>query len=69
MEGWMESLVTTHSKAIYNFCYRLVDNKNDADDLYQDTFLKVIEKEDVLREIESQRTASSEEKKRATRNY
>ncbi|WP_044478917.1 RNA polymerase sigma factor [Paenibacillus antibioticophila] len=36
-------LVELHGKAIYGFCYNLTRNKEDADDLYQDTFLKAAE--------------------------
>lgn len=36
-------LVDAHSKDIYNFCRQLTKNKEEADDLYQDTFLKAIE--------------------------
>ncbi|GIO42748.1 RNA polymerase sigma factor [Paenibacillus apis] len=36
-------LVELHGKAVYGFCYNLTRNKEDADDLYQDTFLKAAE--------------------------
>lgn len=36
-------LVEQHGKSIYRFCYKLAGNKADADDLYQDTFLKAVE--------------------------
>lgn len=36
-------LVKLHSKSIYKFCYKLSKNQSDADDLYQETFLKAIE--------------------------
>ncbi|MGM1046733.1 RNA polymerase sigma-70 factor, ECF subfamily [Paenibacillus uliginis N3/975] len=37
------NLVNMHGKAVYGFCYRLAGNKADADDLYQETFLKAME--------------------------
>lgn len=36
-------LVQLHSKSIYSFCYKLTGNKEDTDDLYQETFLKAME--------------------------
>ncbi|OMF08747.1 RNA polymerase sigma factor [Paenibacillus sp. FSL H7-0331] len=39
----LSNLVKQHGKAIYGFCYRLVGNKEDTDDLYQETFLKAME--------------------------
>src|SRR5690606_20767929 len=36
-------LIDLHGKAIYGFCLKLTGNKPDADDLYQDTFLKAME--------------------------
>lgn len=39
----LTNLIKTHGKALYGFCYRLAGNKEDADDLYQETFLKAIE--------------------------
>jgi RNA polymerase sigma-70 factor (ECF subfamily) len=39
----VNDLVTVHGKNIYNFCRRLTKNKEDGDELYQDTFLKAIE--------------------------
>jgi RNA polymerase sigma-70 factor (ECF subfamily) len=36
-------LVKLHSKSIYGFCFKLTGNKEDTDDLYQDTFLKALE--------------------------
>lgn len=37
-------LVDLHGKKLYNFCLRLCKSTYDADDLYQDTFLKAMEK-------------------------
>ncbi|KXL54104.1 ECF RNA polymerase sigma factor SigW [Anaerotignum neopropionicum] len=39
----VSDLVNVHGKNIYNFCRQLTKNKEDADELYQDTFLKAIE--------------------------
>lgn len=36
-------LVKLHGKSIYGFCYQLMGNKEDTDDLYQETFLKAVE--------------------------
>ena len=36
-------LVKLHGKSIYGFCYKLAGNKEDADDLYQETFLRAVE--------------------------
>lgn len=36
-------LVKLHGKSIYGFCYKLTGNKEDTDDLYQETFLKAVE--------------------------
>lgn len=37
------NFVKLHGKAIYGFCHKLTKNKADADDLYQETFLKALE--------------------------
>lgn len=37
------ALIEEHGKAIYNFCLKLTGNPADADDLYQETFLKAME--------------------------
>lgn len=39
----LSNLVQTHGRALYGFCYKLMGNKEDADDLYQETFLKAME--------------------------
>ncbi|WP_242822964.1 RNA polymerase sigma factor [Syntrophobotulus glycolicus] len=39
----IDNLVMLYGKAVYGFCLRLAKNKNDADDLYQETFLKAME--------------------------
>ena len=39
----LEELVWRHGHAVYRFCYKLTGNQADADDLYQETFLKALE--------------------------
>lgn len=36
-------LVKLHGKSIYGFCYKLTGNKEETDDLYQETFLRAVE--------------------------
>ncbi|MBF4692493.1 RNA polymerase sigma factor [Fusibacter ferrireducens] len=36
-------LINDHGKDIYNFCRHLTKDKEEADELYQDTFLKALE--------------------------
>lgn len=40
----LNRLVELHGKKLYNFCLRLCKSTYDAEDLYQDTFLKAMEK-------------------------
>ena len=37
-----------HGKEIYSFCKSLTGNQMEADDLYQDTFLTAMEKDDKI---------------------
>ncbi len=39
----MDGLVDAHGKMLFSFCLRLAGNRADAEDLYQDTFLKAAE--------------------------
>ena len=39
--------IEEYGKAVYSFCMYLTKNKDDADDLYQQTFLIAIEKDDI----------------------
>lgn len=39
----IDSLVMLYGKAVYGFCLKLARNKDNADDLYQETFLKALE--------------------------
>lgn len=39
----LEILINTYGNVIYGFCIKLTLNKADADDLYQQTFLKALE--------------------------
>lgn len=61
MEDWIQTLVTTHGKAIYNFCFYLTGTKDAADDLYQDTFLTAVEKESTLLSFFSNDNNNTEE--------
>lgn len=36
-----EKLVSLYAKKIYNYCYRMTDNREDAEDLTQEVFIKV----------------------------
>ncbi|MDR0363942.1 MAG: sigma-70 family RNA polymerase sigma factor [Bacteroidales bacterium] len=38
----LESLISRHQKKVYTYILMLVRNKNEADDIFQDTFIKVI---------------------------
>lgn len=39
----LADLIAQHGKAIYGFCWKLAGNPVDADDLYQETFLRAVE--------------------------
>lgn len=39
----LHDVVLLHGKSIYSFCRRLTENAADADDLYQETFLRAAE--------------------------
>ena len=39
----VERLIDQYGNSVYSFCRKLTNNKHDADDLYQQTFLKTIE--------------------------
>jgi len=39
--------IEEYGKAVYSFCMYLTKNKDDADDLYQQTFLVAIEKNEI----------------------
>lgn len=39
----IEMLIDTHGKSVFSFCMKLTLNKEDAEDLYQQTFLKALE--------------------------
>lgn len=44
----IESLITTYGKDVYRFCLRISENRDIADDLYQETFLKAFELNDKI---------------------
>ena len=39
----IETLIDEHGKDIYNFCRKLTYSEFDAEELYQDTFLKAMD--------------------------
>lgn len=39
----LSELISLHGEAVYSFCRRLAPSRTDADDLYQETFLKATE--------------------------
>lgn len=39
----LTELIRLHGTAVYGFCRRLCPSREDADDLYQETFLKAVE--------------------------
>ncbi len=39
----LNELVSMYGNAVYGFCHKLAKNRIDADDLYQETFLKALE--------------------------
>ncbi len=52
----LEECINEYGKDIYAFCRQLVYNQQDADELYQDTFLKAME---LLGHIESEKNPKS----------
>ena len=44
----LEQCMDAHGKEIYSFCKSLTGNQMEADDLYQDTFLTAMEKDDKI---------------------
>ena len=45
----LEAYIQTYGKDLYSFCCSMTHNRQEADDLYQDTFLKFYEiKDDVV---------------------
>ncbi|MDE5864876.1 MAG: hypothetical protein K2H34_11085 [Lachnospiraceae bacterium] len=43
----LEQYILKYGRDIYSFCVFLTKKKQEADDLYQDTFLRAIEKNDI----------------------
>lgn len=52
----LEQCIDAYGKDIYAFCRQLVHNRMDADELYQDTFLKAME---LLEHIEAKNNPKS----------
>ena len=44
----MEQFIAEYGADIYSFCCRLTGSRQEADDLYQETFLKAVEKQKHL---------------------
>jgi len=44
----LEECINTYGKDIYGFCRHITCNAHEADDLYQDTFLKAIELQEKI---------------------
>lgn len=51
MQDAAQLLIDTVGDDVYHFCCRLTRNRMDADDLYQDTFLKALEKQSRLETV------------------
>lgn len=49
----LEQCIKEYGKDIYSFCRHLTRNQQEADDLYQDTFLKVVELQQKIKWQES----------------
>lgn len=49
----LEHCINEYGKDIYSFCKQLTGNRQDADDLYQDTFLKAVELREKIRREEN----------------
>lgn len=70
MDDWIQKLVNTYSNAIYNFCFYLTGNREAAEDLYQDTFLTAMEKEEVILPLLKEQDGMDEEEKlKRVKNY
>ena len=44
----LEQFITEYGGDIYSFCCCLTGSRQEADDLYQETFLRAIEKKQIL---------------------
>lgn len=44
----LEQCINEYGKEIYSFCSQITRNKQEAEDLYQDTFLKALELEEKI---------------------
>ncbi len=51
MDDELERFIEKYCKSIYSFCYYLTENKTDAEDLCQETFLRAWEKREGLPDI------------------
>ena len=59
----LEQFITEYGREIYSFCVSLCGSRQEADDLYQDTFLTALEKIDRIDIVEkpSEKTGMEEE--------
>lgn len=62
-ENILNQLITIYGNDIYKFCYRLTMNQADADDLYQDAFLKALQLKHKL--VSSDKVTNSIETEKA----
>lgn len=49
----LEQCIAQYGKDLYSFCIHLARNREDADDLYQDTFLEAMKKLGMIRYTEN----------------
>lgn len=69
-EHMLNQFITVYGNDIYKFCYRLTMNQTDADDLYQDTFLKAIQlSHRLVRSDNSKDCSEIEAAHRKNRNF
>ena len=47
----LEQFIATYGTDIYSFCVYLTGNRPEAEELYQDTFLKTLEKTEIRKVI------------------
>ena len=59
MQDAVQLLIDTVGDDVYRFCCRLTRNRIDADDLYQDTFLKALEQRGRLEDVSGREQTES----------
>lgn len=65
---YYQELVEQYSRPLYNFCMHLTGNTDAAQDLFQDTFVKAMEKEKVLEKIKNQYYADEKQERTQEEN-